>query len=227
MAGSTKIKVRQVLLTGDRSAPQSIIAATLSARNWLQSVIPIRPSNAYEDTIASIFRFFFHEEPTPERTNIVWTVLNLIRQGLEQPFAVKISNTNPRTLGYVKGYWAACSERDGQIYMFDEDKNVMRRKGEIHLYRGMLQKTDITAITLIHEAGHRFANLKDFGNDGYFSEDYSGMESYTLPWGECMRNADSYAAFVYFLANPVFAQTLLTQRLLDSNQNRLALGFYG
>lgn len=227
MAGATRIKVRQVLLTGDASAPPAIVSAATAARSWLQTVIPIRPSDTNDANIAPIFRFFFHAEPSLENTNIVWAVLHLIQQGLEQPFSVKISNSQPTTAGYVKQYWAPCPERDGQIYMWNEDDKTMRRKGEIHVYRGILADTDLTAITLIHEAGHRFANLNDFGKAGYFQEDYSGMDQYDLEWSKCMRNADSYAAFVYFLANPTVANTLITTQMFQSNENKIGLGMYG
>jgi len=145
--------------------------------------------------------------------NIVQSVLQTINLNLQRPFAVKVSNKDPSTLGYVTGYYAECVERGGGVYLFDQEDQVLRRQGEIHIYRGTLAKGDVATVTLIHEAGHRFANLEDFGDDGYFSEDYSGLSSYTLPWEKCMRNADSYAAFVYFLANPKAASSRINAAL--------------
>lgn len=227
MVGATKLKVRQILFNADGRAPKELATVTLAARNWLQATIPIRPSDAYEDKIAHLFRFFFHAEPVAENTTIVWSVLNLIRQGLERPFAVKISMSDPDTYGYVSGYpVAACKQRSGKIDHWDADEQVMRRQGEIHLYRDILGKTDHAAVTLIHEAGHRFANLDDFGDEGYFYDDFSDLDDYKLPWDKCMRNAASYASFVYFVANPAHAQTLINKKLLAQNQRRLVRGAY-
>lgn len=221
--GGTKIDVRQVLLKGDKMAPQLVAAAVMNARAWLQEVIPLRRSWQYDEKIKPIFRFFFHTDPTPENSNIVWTVLNNINRGLQGSFGIKISRNDPSTLGYVTGYYSECANRNGAIYHYDEDDGVLWRQGEIHMYRGMLSKGDLSTVTLIHEGGHRFAGLEDFGDEGYFTEDYSGMESYTLPWQKCMRNADSYAAFVYFLANPKIAELRL-EKLRERAQRKATLG---
>ncbi|HEV2494029.1 MAG TPA: hypothetical protein VG204_13265 [Terriglobia bacterium] len=220
MAGGTKIEVRQVLGTSTDSAVQAVAAATVTARRWLQLAIPLRPSWQYNQQITPLFRFFFNADASPENVNIVWAVLQNINNGLQRPFAVKISNNNPSTLGYVTGYYAACVNRDGGIYQFDAEDQVLRRQGEIHIFRGILNKGDLTTVTLVHEAGHRFANLEDFGDEGYFTEDYSGLDSYRLPWQQCMRNADSYAAFVYFLANPALVELRLSK--LAKRANRAA-----
>lgn len=220
-AGGTQIAVRQVLGSSTDIAVQAIGAAVVTARRWLQLVVPLRSSWQYNQQIAPLFRFFFHTDAKAENLNIVWGVLQNINRGLQAPFAVKISNKNPSTLGYVTGYYAACANRGG-IYLYDAEDEVLRRQGEIHIFRGILQKGDLTTITLVHEAGHRFANLEDFGDEGYFTEDYSGLDSYTLPWQKCMRNADSYAAFVYFLANPALAKVRLTK--LAERASRRAAG---
>lgn len=219
-AGGTTIEVRQVLGTSTDSAVQAIAAATVTARRWLQLVIPLRSSWQYNQEIAPLFRFFFHANASPENVNIVWSVLQNVNNGLQRPFAVKISNNNPSTLGYVTGYYAACANRRGGIYLYDAEDQVLRRQGEIHMFRGILNKGDPATVTLIHEAGHRFANLEDFGEEGYFTEDYSDLDSYKLPWQKCMRNADSYAAFVYFLANPALVKLRLTK--LAKRANRAA-----
>jgi hypothetical protein len=218
MVGGTKIEVRQVLGSSTDSAVQAIAAATVTARRWLQLAIPLRSSWQYNRDIAPLFRFFFHTDASPENVNIVWSVLQNINRGLQLPFAVKVSNKNPSTLGYVTGYYAACVNRNGGVYQFDAEDGVLRRQGEIHLFRGILNKGDLATVTLIHEAGHRFGNLEDFGDDGYFTEDYSDLNSYKLPWQECMRNADSYAAFVYFLANPALVKLRLSKLVERANR---------
>ena len=213
MAGGTQISVRQVVGTGTDIAVQQLAAATVTARQWLQLAIPLLPSWQYTEKITPLFRLLFRTEPTPANMNIVMSVLQNINNGLQRPFAVKISNRDPSTLGYVTGYYAECVERGGGIYLFDQEDQVLRRQGEIHIYRGTLAKGDVATVTLIHEAGHRFANLEDFGDDGYFTEDYSDLHTYILSWEKCLRNADSYAAFVYFLANPAAATMRITEAL--------------
>lgn len=211
IAGGTKIEVRQVLGTSTDGAVRSIAAATVTARKWLQLAIQSRSSWQHNGKIARIFRFFFHADAKAENVNIVGAVLQNINRGIQAPFAVKVSNNDPNTLGYVTGYYAACAKRNGHIYLYDADNKVLWRQGEIHMFRGILNRGDLAAVTLVHEAGHRFANLEDFGDEGYFTEDYSSLHTYTLPWQKCMRNADSYAAFVYFLANPALVKLRLSK----------------
>jgi hypothetical protein len=98
-AGGTRIKVRQVLGSGDPNVPQIVAAATMSARHWLDPVLPQHISNPYVDLIAPTFRFCFHSDLSPANINLVFAVLHTIRSALYAPFAVKVLSMGGSTLG--------------------------------------------------------------------------------------------------------------------------------
>ena len=206
MAGGVRVSVRQVLGSGDSRIPQIIAAATVTAQHWLALVIPSRGSAQYKELIDPIFRFCFHTDAGSNNTNIVFSVLQTIRSAISQPFGVKVIDMRGGTIGYVTRYYSGCIQQAGGGYQYDEDDDVIHRRGEIHLRKGILGDGDLTAVTLIHEAGHKFANLRDHGDAGYFKSNYQGYEDNTLSWQQCMYNADSYAVFTYLVANPALAK---------------------
>jgi hypothetical protein len=205
-AGGTELKVRQVLLHGSNRVPERVAAATVSARAWMTLARPHYLIQQTIDAMQPIFRFCFHADATPERLNTVRGVLQTIDTALQRPFAVKVLGDQGNTLGYVKRYYSGCVEQTMGVYQFDADDDLVHHRGEVHIAKGILSNGDQAAITLIHEFGHKFANLRDHGDAGYFKSDSSGYEDNTLTWQQCMVNADSYALFVYFLANPELAK---------------------
>lgn len=205
-AGGTELKVRQVLFKGNDRVPERVAAATISARAWMNSARPQYLIQQTIDDMQAIFRFCFHADATPERRNIVRSVLQTIDSALQRDFAVKVLGGQGSTLGYVTRYYTGCIQQTMSVYQYDADDDLVHRRGEVHISRGILSNGDQAAITLIHEFGHKFANLRDHGWAGYFKSDSSGYEDNTLTWKQCMVNADSYALFVYFLANPALAK---------------------
>jgi hypothetical protein len=158
------------------------------------------------ELLAPVFRFCFHTNPLPENTNIVYSVLQTIDGALQASFGVKVIDMEGGTLGYVTRRYTGCVQQVGGALQYDKDDNLIHNRGEMHIAKSILQNGDTLAVTLIHEAGHKYANLRDHGWRGYFSTDYAGYEQNTLPWQQCMVNADSYAVFVYLMANPSLAR---------------------
>jgi hypothetical protein len=206
IAGGTELKVRQVLMDGDKRVPERIAAATVSARMWMNLARPHYLTQASINLMQPIFRFCFHADATPERRNIVLSVLQTIDSALQRPFAVKVLGGQGGTLGYVKRYYSGCVQATMGVMQYDSDGDLVHHRGEVHISRDILSNGDQAAITLIHEFGHKYANLRDHGWAGYFKSDSSGYEENRLTWQQCMVNADSYALFVYFLANPHLAR---------------------
>jgi hypothetical protein len=205
MAGGTELKVRQVLLKGDSRVPERVAAATVSARLWMNLARPHYLTQQTIDVMQPIFRFCFHADATPERRDIVRSVLQTIDAALQRPFAVKVLGDQGGTLGYVRRYYSGCVQQTMCMLQFDADDDLVHHRGEVHLSRDVLSIGDQGAITLIYAFGHKYANLRDHGWAGYFKSDSSGYEENRLTWQQCMVNADSYALFVYFLANPKLA----------------------
>jgi hypothetical protein len=92
------------------------------------------------------------------------------------------------------------------MYQYDADDDLIHNRGEMHLAASIMRTGDTAAVILIHEAGHKYANLRDHGWSGYFASDYTGYEDNNLSWQQCLVNADSYAVFAYLVANPALAK---------------------
>ena len=68
--------------------------------------------------------------------------------------------------------------------------------GDIHVKRDYITNNRRQAVrTFIHEATHRFANTKDFGESGYMEADGSAFRAAGLTKDQAIVNADSYAYF--------------------------------
>jgi hypothetical protein len=206
MAGGTEIKVRQVLLKGSDRVPERVAAATIAARLWMNLARPQYLTRQNVAIMEPVFRFCFHSDATPERLNLVLSGIQTIDFALQRPFAVKVLGGQGGTLGYVKRYYSGCVQQTMGVHQFDSAGDLIHHRGEVHISKDILSNGDQAAITLIHEFGHKYANLRDHGWAGYFKSDSSGYEENTLSWQQCLVNADSYALFVYFLANPALAQ---------------------
>jgi len=216
--GGTRIKVRQVLLQGKDIVPQQVAAATVSARMWFDLAMPRYLSHAGVARITPEFRFCFHCDPEPQYVNTVMSVLGTIRSALNRPFAVKVLDMNDGTLGYVSRRYSGCVQQVMGVQQFDKDDDLIHSRGEMHLARSVLKTGDVAGVTLIHEAGHKFANLRDHGWRGYFDSQFNGYEDNTLPAHECLYNADSYAVFVYLLANPELARRRIPSYIRAQNR---------
>jgi hypothetical protein len=169
-------------------------------------VIPARGSAQYKEILQPVFRFCFHTDANPANVSTVWSVLNTIRGALTRPFAVKVLKAGDGTCGYVTRYYTGCVQMISGTRNYDASDNLIHSRGEIHISSSILNNGDLTAVTLIHEAGHKFASLRDHGWAGYFSTDYKGYEENRLSWQQCMVNADSYAVFVFLVSNPELAR---------------------
>jgi hypothetical protein len=196
-AGGVRVAVRQRLGHGSAMVPEQVAAVVMSARLWLQLAIAALGNGAPLTKVC--FQFCFHADPVPERTRIVANILNMIHLGLSRPLGIKVRDMHGERDGYVRQYRGQAHHlgADGQV-QWDEADLV---QGEIHLDLGMLSKGDDAGRLLIHEAGHKFANLSDHGEHGYH---YIFQET-RLTWESAKSNADSYAVFTYLMANPHFA----------------------
>ena len=70
-------------------------------------------------------------------------------------------------------------------------------RGDIHIDLDTLGDEDLTVITFIHEASHKYASTADHGKSGYVENDGSAYEAPGLTKAQALKNADSYAWFCF------------------------------
>jgi hypothetical protein len=212
-----KVEVRQILFKGSERVPPRVGEVVRQAKRWL--AIAVTKSNAsglVRDINAgrflgkfdpAIFRHFFLQEPTPVALSAVWRNLAVVQSGLNMPFAVKVRTMGSR--GYVNTYFpmyvsrapisrrkiGACSISAGWL----DDKsmlgNRLHSKGEMHIDLDWLFDANAPR-TLIHEGGHKFANLWDVS---YYDPDTRTYDD-PIDAAGALRNADSYAHFAKTIA---------------------------
>lgn len=217
--GGTKIDVRQPIFKGNENVPPAIGELVRVARLWLGlALMKLSPTGFTRDVRAGrgrtefdprVFGTLFKQEPSSAPLNTVRRVLSTISSGLAVGFGIKVRKSSAR--GYVNPYYpmfsdltlrqvslsqrkfGKCSQTDGTLW-YDKDDDLLHSKGEIHLNLDILDQGPDAVRTLIHEAGHKFANLWDIAYL-WQTDKYRAMSP-----EQALRNADSYAHFVKALA---------------------------
>lgn len=217
--GGTKIEVRQPIFKGNENVPQAVGELVRVARSWLGlALMKLSPTGFTRDVRAGrgrmdfdprVFSTLFKQEPSSASLNTVRQVLSTISSGMSFGFGIKVRESSAR--GYVNPYYPMfsnlslrqvglsqrkfgnCSQADGTLW-YDKDDDLLHSKGEIHLKLDILSQGPDAVRTLIHEAGHKFANLWDIAYV-WQKEKFEAMKP-----EQALRNADSYAHFVKALA---------------------------
>ncbi len=208
--GGTRLEVRQVLGRGNARYPLLVQQALLRARQWLINVPPFLHVGG-DAQMASAFQHVFRAAPDPASLNTVRAVNSNILRGLsDQVLGIKLLEDDG-AYGYVRRYYAGRQHLVFGARHIDADGDVVSRRGEIHLSPSVLDDPEMAALTLVHEAGHRFSNLLDHGDKGYFTSDGRNYEQPGITPQQAMLNADSHAYF-----------TLFMNRRLDKLNRRIA-----
>jgi hypothetical protein len=166
------------------------------------------------------FEKIFLQPPTTALLQDIWRVLAVIHARLNAPFAIKVyTQGNSSTMGYVNKYYpisrmfthinsagvkktrrsfghlriGRCSCNDG-IILRDIFGSALTGRGDIHVSLETLNSPE-GALTLIHEAGHKFASLGDV------SYMYDLEYEDNINAAGALKNADSYAWFACAAAN--------------------------
>ncbi len=208
--GGTRLEVRQVMGRGNARYPLLVQQALLRARQWLMNVPPFLHVGG-DAQMASAFRHVFRAAPDATALNTLRAVNSNILRGLsDQVLGIKLLEDDG-ALGYVRRYYSGRKHLVYGAQFHDAKDNAIARRGEIHLSPSILDDPEMATITLVHEAGHKFSNLRDHGDKGYFSSDGRNYEQPGITPQEAMLNADSHAYF-----------TLFMNRRLDKLNRRIA-----
>jgi hypothetical protein len=218
MVDGSRIDVRQVAFKGDQQVPTRVAEVVRQARRWLLVAVEKTNASGFTRDIKAgkllgkfdpaIFRHFFLQEPTPGVLTTVWRNLAMINAGLSMSFGIKIRTMGAR--GSVNPYYpmfvrstatfgqrkiGLCSINAG--WLDDKDKwgDQLHSKGEIHIDVNWLFDENAPR-TLIHEGGHKFANLWDVAYYDPTARAYKKV----IDAAGAMRNADTYAFFAKTIA---------------------------
>jgi hypothetical protein len=194
--GGTKVLIRQVLLKGSSTLLPIVSDVVASARGWIAAVLPELRTGAVFEVRRAFDSCFILPPDTAAAMNTVRTVLSTVGGFIGRELALKIVDEDDH--GYVNRYYGGRIHMVGGVVQYDADDDPIARRGEIHINATTVRDNPVLAtITLIHEASHKFSNLRDHGDRGYFHDDLSGYWTPGLTWQEALLNADSYAVFVY------------------------------
>jgi hypothetical protein len=218
-----EVSVRQVLGRGQERVPTAIQEAAIKARQWLSAALLADPRT--DSRVASIFRHCFLSDGSSADVSTVKAVLTTLNNSLSRSYAVKVNTDNDGTLGYVKRSYDGRPHLVNGMNHFDSDGDQISRRGEIHVCLLAIDKgNDMATITLIHEAAHKFANLRDHGNRGYFDNNNRTYCTGGLTHEEALLNADSYAVFCYKVAK---ARGLIRSEEVDEDLSEAMGSLFG
>jgi hypothetical protein len=206
--GTATLYVRQIKFNGTKQVVDRMKPIFESARGWIAAVLPDLTGTLQGGVRAAFDHCFISPPSFPAAVNTVKAGLTTIRTHLDGTLGIKVLPASGMptqgTCGYVRNYFEGKGEKvDGLVQYRDRDPHDMsldveiKRKGEIHLRKEDVESNPVyAALTLVHEAGHKYANLRDMPK-GYFKKDCVTFQSPGLTWQDALRNADSYACFVY------------------------------
>jgi len=209
IAGGVKINVRQVLGSGDKEIRERVKRIATTAQGWLGAAVPELRSNM-PPAIAAVYQTCFNHAPDPAAVSTAKAVLSTTSSSLREPHGIKVRNDDD-AYGYVNLSYGGRRHLTNGTAFYDQDGDAIHRMGEIHIDKQTI-RTDMTmaVITYLHEATHRFANTDDHGDQGYFKSDGSSYIQPGLTWQQALRNADSYAYFVYKTMESKYRSVIVT-----------------
>ena len=206
--GSSTVTIRQVKFQSQRAITQRVCSVVAAARAWIKITLPemtTTPSGpVYGDFLACFIKASNAGMMTAKaRLSAVSTELN-------KDLSIKVRALGGDS-GYASAYFSGKTKRVGGTVFYDEDGDEIKPYGDIHLDSvDLMTRPVYAAITLIHEATHKFANTDDFDNKGYFKDDGSDFRAPGLTWQQALKNADSYAFFVYKVMQGKYHQLIVT-----------------
>jgi hypothetical protein len=234
--GATTIAVRQPIFKGQAGVDSLVRDVLTEARRLLDETLRLCNSSGFQRDIdrgvvtaavpRGLFEKLFLTPPTNDLLSTVWARLALIRQGLNEPFGLKVyTQGDSSTNGYVNKYFpisrliahegstgkwksrmglgsihfGSCARVDGEVLRDAQYKSALVGRGEIHVSFERLN-SPMGPKTLIHEAAHKFTNMADF------SYMYDFRYAKPMDTAKAMMNADSFA-WLCFLAPGAAAAT--------------------
>ena len=144
---------------------------------------------------------YFKTGTTPSQQDVqaILKRLELVMNGINSKINVKIA-PDDSAYGYVGVKGGASGILRG---VFSRRHNLVKisgqklSAGDIHIDQDTLDDTELSIITFIHEATHKYAGTDDYDDRGYLENDGLDFQEPGLTKTEALNNADSYAWFCY------------------------------
>lgn len=159
------------------------------------------PTQSHRARIHGLMDLYFKTGATPSQQDVqtVLKKLELVMNGINLKINVKVA-PDDGAYGYVGFKTGFKGVMRG---IFSPRHNLGKRggktvsRGDIHIDRDTLDDAELSIITFIHEATHKYASTADHGDSGYLENDGLTFEAPGLTKQQALNNADSYAWFCY------------------------------
>lgn len=189
--GLSDLELQQIGHTVNIS--RAILLQVIALLSW--------PTVSHRARIHAHMDRYFLTGASPSRTDVetVLKKLELVRNGIDTKINVKVA-PDDSAYGYVGFKTGVKGVLRG---VFSSRHNLGTRggktvsRGDIHIDRDTLDDADLSVITFIHEATHKYASTADHGDRGYLENTGNDFDEPGLTKKEALNNADSYAWFCY------------------------------
>jgi len=187
--GKVRLKHRELFLSSSmKQATEDIVT---DSRYRIITALAKTQSARTPAVDQEIDRHFKTGVPVPaDAINRILTVLELIRGGIVADVNIKVSNYNYAKFNDPR---ETARTTEGYIATYRSDGH----KGDIHVWPQYIKSNAWQAARVfIHEASHKYADTKDFGEQGYRYANDSDFRQPGISPADCLDNADSYAYYV-------------------------------
>ncbi len=188
------INIEQQQIGHTVSVSRGIVAQVIGLLAW--------PTASHRARVhAHMARYFLTDAAGPSRAEVetVLKKLELVMNGINNKINVKVA-PDDSAYGYVGFKTGVTGFARG---LFSSRHNLGTRggkivsRGDIHIDRDTLDDAELSIITFIHEATHKYASTADHGDSGYLDNSGLQFDAPGLTKKQALNNADSYAWFCY------------------------------
>jgi hypothetical protein len=164
-------------------------------------------SSATRATVNNLMNLYFLTgvDPSSSAITTVLSKLELVQNGISAKINLKVA-PNASAYGYVgfkTGKMGVMRGIFSSRHNFGTRNGKIVSRGDIHIDQDTLDDQDLSIITFIHEATHKYASTADFGNSGYTDNSGLTFDAPGLTPVQALNNADSYAWFCFAMNRDV------------------------
>jgi hypothetical protein len=198
-AGGGKVKVRYRGTLAKNQGVPGVAQAVAEGRRWLQKADQrIHEDPLRWETQAALEHWMFMDSNGPSADELAWmkTVIGQARRGIAADMTIKVHQIREKGTDAFVPYWRRLRAFEGRLYWEDVH-------GRIHLDSDIFSDPQFATFVFVHEAFHKYADLDDYGEQGYSSvhgrRDVLWYRQPGLTKQQALLNAESYAHLAFYI----------------------------